>query len=51
VKGKAPDGCLTEIRDAEVGGKGVPNFCKALVLSLLHGVKIRHHFLLSIFSP
>jgi hypothetical protein len=44
VKGKAPDGCFTEIRDPEVGAKGVPNFCTAPVPSLLHGVKISHHF-------
>ncbi len=34
-----------------MGAKGVPNFCKAPVTSLLHGVKIRHHFLFSIFLP
>ncbi len=50
MKGKAPDGFFTEIRDPEVGGKGVPNFCKAPVPSLLRGVKIRHHYLFSIFS-
>lgn len=46
---KPQDGCFMEIWEPKVGAEGVPNFSKAPLHGLLHGLKIRCYLFFSFF--